>query len=300
MSKEPLFSIVIPTYNRAHIILNTLSYVFAQTYTNYEVIVVDNKSTDNIVEVLEPLVASGKVKFIQHDKNYERSKSRNTGMINAKGDVLSLLDSDDIIYPAFLEDAAKFIYENPSCHFFHNRHALVDEDGKEVYRFDFPTLSSDPEHLVYGNYLSCNGVFISKEVYSKFRYDEEPTLIGSEDYDFWLRIGAKYPSGRIDKYNSAMVQHSGRSISGVKPEEMLLQKDYVINKLKGDGECNKAFQPYFHKLEASFLIYTAVLCNLSNRHNESFKYLLAATKQDPIRTFTRRWIGAFVNGLLRR
>jgi glycosyltransferase involved in cell wall biosynthesis len=95
--KPPFFSIVIPTYNRADLILDTLESVLSQTYKEFEVIVVDNCSTDNTKDVLLPYIQNGSISFIQHEKNYERSKSRNTGIKHAKGDYITFLDSDDFI-----------------------------------------------------------------------------------------------------------------------------------------------------------------------------------------------------------
>jgi len=296
---SPLFSIVIPTYNRAHLILNTLKYVFAQTYSKFEVIIVDNKSTDNIVEVLQPLIDTGKVRFIQHDKNYERSKSRNTGMENAKGDFLTLLDSDDIIFPAFLEDAAAFVKDNPTIQFFHNRHNLIDEVGNLVYKYTFPAINDTPEHMVYGNYLSCNGVFLSKEIYNNYRLDESPGLIGSEDYEFWLRIAAKYKAGRIEKYNSAMVSHSGRSIVAFTLEETMAQQDYIINKFKQDEVLNNAYNPYYKKISASFCIYTAVLANQSGKYGKAIHYLKQAFAVEPSVLLQKRFLITLFNAIFK-
>src|SRR5437879_12998904 len=105
MEHEPFFSVVIPTYNRAGLILKTLNTVLSQTYQSYEVIVVDDASTDDTEQILEPLVRTRRIRYIKHDQNYERAKSRNTGMENAAGDFLTFLDSDDLMYPTNLEDA---------------------------------------------------------------------------------------------------------------------------------------------------------------------------------------------------
>src|SRR6266850_4794263 len=77
MHQSPTFSVVIPTYNRADMIVKTLESVFRQIYPAYEIIVVDNCSTDNTEQVLQPYIDSGKIRFIKHDRNYERARSRN-------------------------------------------------------------------------------------------------------------------------------------------------------------------------------------------------------------------------------
>src|SRR5437763_896094 len=107
--KSPFFSVVIPTYNRAEFILNTLNTVFAQSFEDFEVIVVDDCSTDNTVELLAPLIETNKIIFVQHDKNYERAKARNTGAKLAKGKYLTYLDSDDFMYSDNLKDAYDFV-----------------------------------------------------------------------------------------------------------------------------------------------------------------------------------------------
>jgi glycosyltransferase involved in cell wall biosynthesis len=121
MIPQPVFfSIVIPTYNRADLIMKTLASVFSQTYLHYEVIVVDNCSTDNTEEVLSGYIQAGKIRYLKNDRNYERSWSRNRGMENAKGDFVTFLDSDDFMYPDNLKDAAVFVGEKKQSHIFNN------------------------------------------------------------------------------------------------------------------------------------------------------------------------------------
>ena len=112
------FSIVIPTYNRADIIAKSLDSIYSQTYQDWEIIVVDNASTDNTAGVIAKYLSKGKLRYIVNDKNYERSYSRNKGMRLAKGDFVSLLDSDDVLYPDCLQKAADFSTANPETTFF--------------------------------------------------------------------------------------------------------------------------------------------------------------------------------------
>ena len=80
---RPFFSIIIPTYNRAGFIIKTLESVFNQSYKNYEIIVVDNCSTDKTLELLQPFVQKKLIRLIVNPKNLERAYSRNTGFKNA-------------------------------------------------------------------------------------------------------------------------------------------------------------------------------------------------------------------------
>src|SRR4051794_16378126 len=109
---EPSFSVVIPTYNRANLLPKTLDSVFSQRYPAAEILVVDNCSTDNTEELLRPLVAAGKIRYIRHDRNYERARSRNTGMDHAQSEYVTFLDSDDLMYRDNLADAAAYIAQH--------------------------------------------------------------------------------------------------------------------------------------------------------------------------------------------
>lgn len=256
-NKSPFFSIVIPTYNRAGFILNTLETVLAQKFHNFEVIVVDNCSTDNTVEILQPLIQSNKIRFIQHDKNYERAKSRNTGMKNAKGEYLTFLDSDDFMYPDNLKDAYEYVQANPEKKVFHNLYELVNEQKEKVYDYHFEKLSDPLKQIAEGNFLSCIGVFIHKEVYSTVFWDENPTLTGSEDYDFALRLLANFPDlGRIEKVNNGILEHPQRTINQIQMDKASLRFDYFLRKIETEDIFNN-FGKFKGKIKATLYIFLA-------------------------------------------
>lgn len=290
MIANPFFTVVIPTYNRSHLILPTLETVFNQTYRNFEIIVVDNCSTDNTVAVLQPFIEANKLILIQHDKNYERSKSRNTGMIHAKGDYVTFLDSDDFMYQNNLQDAANFVQNNPSIKIFQNLYELVDKEGKRIYSYTFPKLDNQYKALCNGNFMSCIGGFIHKEIYQNFRFDTDPRLIGSEDYEYWFRIFAKYKVGRIEKVNSGIVEHPARSVNQKIYDNLLFQKDYILNKLRADQQVYEVYKPYLKRLEASFYLQGAVVANGDSDFTKSLKFLYQAFKTDPSVLATKRFI----------
>jgi glycosyltransferase involved in cell wall biosynthesis len=237
---RPFFSVVIPTYNRSAFILDTLATVFAQTYQNFEVIVVDNASTDNTVELLVPFVAENKIKLVRHDRNYERAKSRNTGQQHAKGDYLTFLDSDDFMYSTGLEDAALFIQQNPHVKIFHNLYELVDSKRSVLYNYRFAPINNAAALICKGNFLSCIGVFLHRDVYTTIFWDETPELVGSEDYEFWFRVIARFPHvGRIEKINSGILHHHGRTMNHIRLETTAKRFDYSINKVETTPELIK-------------------------------------------------------------
>ncbi len=99
MSSKPLVSVIMPTYNRATRILNAINSALGQTYTNIEILVVDDGSSDNTREVLENIQG---IRYIRQEHGGQ-AKARNTGLKHATGEIIASLDSDDIWYPDFLE-----------------------------------------------------------------------------------------------------------------------------------------------------------------------------------------------------
>ena len=299
MERKPFFSVVIPTYNRAGLILKTLNTVLSQTYQSYEIIVVDDASTDDTEQILEPLVRTQKIRYIKHDQNYERAKSRNTGMENAAGDFLTFLDSDDLMYPTNLEDAASFIKANPEVRLFHNLYQLVDEDGRILCKYDFPSLADPLQAITGGNFLASMGAFVHRDIFQKYSFDTSSILTGSEDWDFWLRVVPYYKPGRINKVNSGQVQHGARSVNHMELSELQSRFAYLTAKISNDPELNAIYGKYLKRLEAGSLLYTSTVANLMCRHNDALRCLRRAAQLDFRLAGSRSFMKALGIALLR-
>ncbi len=280
MSEQPLFSVVIPTYNRAGLILKTLNSVLTQTYSHYEVIVVDDGSSDETTSILEPFIKSEKIRYIKHEQNYERARARNTGMENCTGDFLTFLDSDDLMYSSNLEDAAEYVAANPESRLFHNLCELVDEEGKLLHRYEYASLDDPLLAITRGNFLACIGDFIHRDIYQHYRFDTDPVMIGAEDWDFWLRVVADYRPGRIDRVNNGIVQHAGRGVYGLDIKKMRPRYLHLMAKIAGDTHLNSIYQKYLKRLESGSLFYTATHANMICDHSEALKCLLLAASKD--------------------
>lgn len=280
MNAYPFFSVVIPTYNRAAFIEATLDSVLSQTYPHYEIIVVDNCSTDNTDEVLEPYIRAGRIQFIKHDQNYERARSRNTGMSVARGDFVTLLDSDDFMYPENLADAAAFALARPEIKCFYNLYELVDSKRNVLRRFPAPSLRNQLGAIAEGNFMSCIGNFIHRQIYRRYQFDTTPELTGGEDWEFWLRVLADYPVGRIERVNSGVLQHQGRSINNQNLDSMKIGLEHISTKLATDPHLSQVYRPYLKRIRANSFLYLAILANTGGLFGEARKYLTEALKID--------------------
>lgn len=242
-----LFSIIIPTYNRALLVEKTIKSVLIQTYKNYEIIVVDNCSTDNTKEILEPYIRENKIHFFQHDKNYERSKSRNTGMLHAKGDYVTFLDSDDLMGENCLIDIYKKLKHTvgvPKLIF--NRYAKIDTEGRTIQSYQQRININNPfKHILIGNFLACIGVFISKDIYKRIKFYEEKEIIGSEDWLFWIEVifDAKKII-RVNNINSFIVEHTGRTVNNFEPKKLELRVEFIKKILKSKLKLKKELNTF--------------------------------------------------------
>src|SRR5689334_17186104 len=148
----PFFSVVIPTYNRAHIIRGTIDSVLAQTDPDFEVIVVDDGGTDATGEVVRA-VTDPRVTY-QRKANAERAAARNFGAARARGRYVEFLDSDDVFYPNHLAAARRLIAAAGEPEIVHLGYEMKDSAGAVVGRAG-PFEGALNGYLPYGNVLSC-------------------------------------------------------------------------------------------------------------------------------------------------
>jgi glycosyltransferase involved in cell wall biosynthesis len=280
------FSVVVPTYNRAGLIPKTLDSILTQTYGNYEIIVVDNGSTDNTLEVLRPYEEKSQIMVIRNPVNQERCVSRNLGMKAATGDFLTLLDSDDLMHPDNLKDAAVFIRNNPRYLFFHNFYQAVNDKGEVTYR---QKKIRSNKHAVrsisYGNFIACIGVFLAKEIYEAYKFDENPAVIGSEDWELWIRILARYPLGRIKKINNSILEHISRSTLGFSVESIMERRKYIIDKIKSTPELKAVYGKYLNVMMASGYVFSASTANGAGLYQAARGFIREALRYNPLLLF---------------
>lgn len=128
-----MISVVIPLYNKAHTIVNTLNTVFAQTYQDFEVVIVNDGSTDKGVEVIQQNFKDSRIRII-HQKNAGVSAARNRGVDESKGDYIAFLDGDDEWHPEYLSTMHELIVKYPEAGLFLCAGLIYNADGSIGYR----------------------------------------------------------------------------------------------------------------------------------------------------------------------
>ncbi|WP_191966058.1 glycosyltransferase family 2 protein [Oryzomonas japonica] len=185
-----LVSVIIPTYNGMRYLLESVQSVLNQTYPNFEVIVVDDGSSQDIRSVLAPV--SDRVIYLRQD-NAGVGAARNLGLGAAKGLYVVFLDDDDLWLPGNLESLVRIIEKEPNCALVYSYPSLIDENGKGIAN-ERPT--SMPSGDVYLEFLRRNRINTpSVALLRKSCLDEvgffNPNIF-CEDYELWLRVTRKF------------------------------------------------------------------------------------------------------------
>ena len=186
------FSVVIPVYNAENTIARALDSVLAQSYTNYEIIVVDDASTDGTAEILQTKYAPH-IKYIQKIFNSGGGSARNSGMNAATGEFIAFLDADDTWHKDRLQLINHILDATPGISLFYHPYSLEPIANKaipaNVVVYKLPFIK-----LIPGNIIATPCTVIRNDL--SFRF--EPTMRYMEDFDLWLRIGYKHKLYFID------------------------------------------------------------------------------------------------------
>lgn len=183
----PKVSVIVPSYNHAHFLPQAVQSVFDQTMQEFEIIVIDDGSTDNTREVAQSYT-DGRFKYI-YQENRGLSASRNTGLGVARGEYVAFLDADDIFMPNKLQAQLDGFEAHPSCGMMLGGYYALNEQGEPVKAIepwtDVPTL--EIENWLFHCPVSPNAVLVKKcWVDQVGGFDERFRRV--EDWDLWLRM----------------------------------------------------------------------------------------------------------------
>lgn len=206
-----LVSIITPTYNCAAFISDSIKSVCSQSFSNWELIIIDDCSSDNTEEVVKPYLEQDKrIRFIRNDRNYGAAISRNRGLREAKGRWIAFLDGDDLWSPNKLELQLQFMVSN-GVFFSYTCYSEMDSEGN-----DRGVFVSGPKHITkFGMYafcwLGCLTVMYDREKIGLIQIED---IKKNNDYAMWLKACkkadcflldeclAKYRRGRVGSVSS--------------------------------------------------------------------------------------------------
>jgi O-antigen biosynthesis protein len=272
-----MVSVIIPIHNRAHLLSRVVESVRAQTFKDFEILVVDDASTDDVEGAVAALDGPDLV-FIRRDQNGGGSATRNTGIAAARGRFVAFLDSDDEWLPTKLELQLSRFDARPgtrvgavSCGV-----RVVDPDGRAR---DFPTTLRGDN--AFGELLAFRGgraggstLVVSREVLDEgLRFDEN--LPAFQDRDFMFRIARKYAiDGVAEPLAIQYRDHGGPYITG-NPRNRLRGHKVMLERLAADLRGRPRLIGLYHRRAASFAY-------LAGEMGEVRHHLLQAWRAEPM------------------
>lgn len=187
---DPLISVIIPTYNRGWILRDAIESVLNQDYKHFELIVVDDGSTDNTSAILSEY---GNSILRIHQENRGVSAARNAGIYLAKGELIAFLDSDDIWLPKKLSVQATFFYSVPDAMICQTeeiwiRHGIRVNPKKKHQKLSGRIFEASLQRCL----ISPSAVMVRRKLFDDIGLFDE-RFPACEDYDLWLRVTSKYP-----------------------------------------------------------------------------------------------------------
>lgn len=231
-------SIIIPNYNRENYILKSVESILSQTYPNFELIIIDDGSTDGSCSIIKQIQLFDKrIKTIFLDTNHGANRARNLGLAEAEGDLISFLDSDDIWLPDKLEKQIHFLNHSSICpDIVYCRYQKI-HDGNTIChypaRYSFHRKLKGNLYnalLSNGNFIGLPTVLLKRKIIDSIRFDE--ALPRLQDWDFFIRIAKRgysfdFLAETLVIVNSPDISISRDSKAFIEALDQIYQKHYL-------------------------------------------------------------------------
>ncbi len=202
----PTVTVVIPTYNAINYLPKALESLLHQTFTNFEVIIIDDGSTDSTAQWLGNLTDS-KIE-ITVQTNQGVAVARNLGIAKAKGDYIAFLDSDDLWEPTKLEKQVQCLEANPDVGLVNTWIEYIDEQGNHLSIVQAPEAVGNVwNRAIAENLILCGSVPLIRRSCFETVGVFDPNLLSAEDWDMWIRIAASYSFALIREPLVSYRQH---------------------------------------------------------------------------------------------
>lgn len=189
MSGSPRVSVVIPAYNRARYLPEAIGSILRQSYADFELIVVDDGSTDDTAEVVRG-ITDPRLRLVTNPISLGIAGARNRGLDHARGEYVAALDSDDAAYPQRLARQVAFLDARPELALVGSWSGWMNADGRRLARVKRRPVDADDAAalLIFNSCLTQSSVMIRATVLRAYRYNE--TFAMSSDFELWARLAA--------------------------------------------------------------------------------------------------------------
>ncbi len=290
----PFFSIIIPTYNRMHLVGKTIESILHQEFTDFELLVVDDGSKDHTEDVVRKFKDS-RVQYYRKE-NGERGAARNYGQRIARGLYVNFFDSDDLMYSNHLRVAKELAESNDKPAIFYLSYDFKAVDGSVTKKAD--QLGDDTvKKAFFDNFLSCNGVFVRKDVASDFPFQENRMLASAEDWELWIRLMSRYKLFYSNEITTSVVGHDQRSLRTIATDKIIDRDLFLINCLKKDEQVLRAYGRHFKRFVAERYTFFMLCLADDGKRQYVFSWAFRAFKVYPLILISRRFLASLKKSL---
>ena len=224
----PLVSVVIPTHNSGALLERALGSVYAQTFRDFEIIVVDDASTDDTSERMQRHL--DRVRYIKQD-HAGSAVARNRGILVSQGEYIAFLDADDLWLPEKLERQIELAKRHPNASLIYSD--FYRGEGEEIARDSglrarkFWVAGQEFKSLLRQNFIHTSSVVTRKEALADAGIFD-PNLINAQDWDLWIRLAAAGNVVFVDEVLSYYRIHSSQTVTTTKYLRNLVFADEVV------------------------------------------------------------------------
>lgn len=272
-------TVIVPTYNRENCITKALDSILNQTYPDYEIVVIDDGSTDNTETILKRY--GNKIKYF-YKSNGGPASARNLGIRTCSGEYIAFLDSDDTWLPNKLDLQISVLEKDNDAGLVFSDMYLADEKDKNLFSdLTHPSEGKVFLKLLKNNFIPTSSVVLRKTCLQKTGlFNESKTLIGIEDYHLWIRL-AKFFT--VKYINKPLVNYylGGDRLGSDSRINKLTKIIEVFNDLNKTIELNYREKYIFSKIKAKLLYESGRYLSKTGPPKESIKKFMGSIRLNP-------------------
>lgn len=278
------FSVVIPTYNRETTISRAIDSILAQTFTQVEIIVVDDGSTDNTADVISKY-PSLQVRYFKTE-NRGVAHARNYGIKRASGQYIGFLDSDDFYEKDHLFTAYAFITQKKDPEVVHLNFLWGPDDKSTIHKNQLP--AQLPRDIFKSCSLHVNCIFIRQSVFKTCLFNESRELMFAEDWDFFIKLAVHFPICLFDHTSAYLTDHEDRSMRSFNEEKWRLRRNAIELSLLQDDMIKASYHDQIKVVVAHMNSLIAINLAVRKFKKGTLSYWLLALSQNPKELMSRR------------
>lgn len=230
---SPVISVILPVYNAERYVVRAVESILSQTFTDFELLITDDGSTDRSLSLLQPYAAKDhRIQLTSH-ANQGVSKTRNQMLHQAKGEFIAVMDADDIALPDRFARQIEFLREHPEVVCVGSAHAVIDQQGRFLSHLPLPQTDAEIQQAALAGHGSiCHPCAMVRRaaMLTVGGYNED--LHSAHDLDLWLKLGE---IGKLANLEASLLQYRihTNSVSG---------RNYIAQREEARRACEAAWQ----------------------------------------------------------